>query len=89
LARVRRVDVTEPVAVGDAVYTASGLGIVRQPLLYGLVVRVERPVGAAHWEIWMKPAFDSEPESVVVLRTQINPARAELGVQIIPARVGR
>ncbi len=77
LARVRRVDVTEPVAVGDAVYTGSGQGMLPQPLLYGFVVRVERPVGAAHWEIWMKPAWDSEPESVVVLRSQINPARVE------------
>ena len=75
LARVQGVDVTEPVAVGDAVYTASGQGVLPQPLLYGFVVRVQRPVGAAHWDIWMKPALDSEPESVVVLRTQINPAR--------------
>ena len=75
LARVRRVEVTEPVAVGDAVYTASGQGCLPQPLLYGFVVRVERPVGTAHWEIWMKPAFDAEPEDVVVLRPQINPAR--------------
>ena len=76
LARVRRVDVTEPVAVGDAVYTASDEGLLPQPLLYGFVVRVQRPVGATHWEIWMKPALDSEPESVVVLRTRLNPARA-------------
>jgi hypothetical protein len=75
LARVRRVDVTEPVAVGDAVYAASDQGVLPQPLLYGFVVRVQRPVGAAHWEIWMKPALDGEPESVVVLRAQINPAR--------------
>ena len=86
---VRHVDVTEPVAVGDAVYTASGQGILPQPLLYGFVVRVQRPVGAAHWEIWMKPALDSEPESVVVLRTQLNPARVDLGPQINPARVAR
>ena len=75
LARVRGVDVTEPATMGDAVYTASGQGILPQPLLYGFVVRVQRPVGAAQWEIWMKPALESEPESVVVLRTEINPAR--------------
>jgi cell shape-determining protein MreC len=89
LARVQGVDVTEPVAVGDAVYTASDQGVLPQPLLYGFVVRVQRPVGAAHWEIWMKPAFDSEPESVVVLRTRINPARIDPGPQINPARAGR
>ena len=82
LARVRQVDVSEPVAVGDAVYTASGQGILPQPLLYGFVVRVQRPVGAAHWEIWMKPALEAEPQSVVVLRTEINPARvAPAGVR--------
>jgi cell shape-determining protein MreC len=89
LARVRQVDVTEPAAVGDAVYTASGQGILPQPLLYGFVVRVQRPVGAAHWEIWMKPALDSQPESVVVLRTRINPARVDPGSPINTARIGR
>jgi cell shape-determining protein MreC len=75
LARVRRVDVTEPAAVGDAVYTASDQGVLPQPLLYGFVVRVERPVGAAHWDIWMKPAVEDEPGRVFVLCPQINPAR--------------
>jgi cell shape-determining protein MreC len=75
LARVGRVDVTEPVAVGDAVYTASDQGFLPQPLLYGFVVRVGRPVGAAHWEIWMKPAVEDEPDRVFVLRPEINPAR--------------
>jgi len=76
LARVRLIEVTEPVALGDLVYTAGAKGLLAEPLLYGRIVRLERPVGAAHWEIWMEPAVASnEPETVVVLRTEINPTR--------------
>lgn len=76
LARIRLVEVTEPVSVGDAVYSAGGAGILPRPLLYGHVARVERPVGAAHWEIWMQPAAGiSRPQQVAVLRAELNPAR--------------
>ena len=78
LARIRLVDVTEPVAVGDPVWTASGKGLLPKPLLYGRVVRLERPVGAAHWEIWMQPAVTpDEVEKVVVLQAELNPLRVE------------
>ena len=74
LARIRLVEVTEPVAEGDLVYTAADRGLLPAPLLYGRVVRVERPVGAAHWDIWMEPAVAPErPERVAVLRTELNP----------------
>ena len=76
LARIRLVPVTEPVVVGDAVYAAGGLGIAEQPLLCGHVVRVERPVGASHWDIWMQPAIpNAEPQEVVVVRAELNPVR--------------
>jgi cell shape-determining protein MreC len=76
LARIRLVPVTEPVAVGDAVYAAGGLGFAEQPLLCGHVARVERPVGASHWELWMQPAApNAEPQEVVVVRAELNPAR--------------
>jgi cell shape-determining protein MreC len=78
LVRIRLVDVTEPVAVGDPVWTASGKGFVPKPLLYGRVVRLERPVGAAHWDIWMQPAVTpDEVEEVVVLQAELNPLRVE------------
>ncbi|NUQ62900.1 MAG: hypothetical protein HUU20_10445 [Pirellulales bacterium] len=74
--RIRLIEVTEPVAVGDAVYTAADEGVLPRPLLYGHVVRVERPVGAAHWEIWMQPAVKLDRlQKVTVLRTVLNPAR--------------
>jgi len=80
LARVRLIEVTEPIAVGDLVYTAGAQGLLPRPLLYGRVVRVRRPVGAAHWEIWMEPAVvPGRPEQVAVLRTELNPLRVESG----------
>ena len=76
LARIRLIEVTEPVAAGDPVYGAAGKGLLPEPLLYGRVVRVERPVGAAHWEIWMEPAVaPGVPERVAVLRAELNPLR--------------
>lgn len=75
-ARISLIEVTEPIAVGDPVYAASAKGILPEPLLYGRVVRVERPVGAAHWEIWMEPAVDPQrPDKVAVLRIEFNPTR--------------
>jgi hypothetical protein len=80
LARVRLVEVTEPAAVGDGVYSPAGKGVLAEPLLYGRVVRVERPVGAAHWEIWMEPAADPHrTEDVAVLRVELNPLRVAAG----------
>jgi cell shape-determining protein MreC len=76
LARVRLVEVTEPVAVGDPVYSAAGAGLLTEPLFYGQVVRLERPVGAAHWEIWIELAPDPKTtDHVAVLRIKLNPLR--------------
>lgn len=76
LARIRLVEVTEPVSVGDLVFTSAGKGVLPKPLLYGRVVRVERPTGAAYWDIWMAPALGKHrPRRVAVLRIQLNPIR--------------
>ena len=76
LARIRRVAVTEPVAVGDLVYAAAEQGQFSEPPLYGRIVRVERPVGAAHWELWMESALVGEtPDRVAVLCSELNPVR--------------
>jgi cell shape-determining protein MreC len=76
LARIRRMAVTEPVAVGDLVYAAAEQGQLSEPPLYGRIVRVERPVGAAHWELWMESALAGEtPDRVAVLCSELNPVR--------------
>jgi cell shape-determining protein MreC len=82
LARVRLVEVTEPVSVGDPVYAATGKGVLPAPPLYGRIVRLERPVGAAYWEIWMQPAVADEPERVAVLRAELNPLRVAEGPEV-------
>ncbi|MBN2475465.1 MAG: hypothetical protein JXB62_12715 [Pirellulales bacterium] len=73
LARIRLVEATEPVSIGDAVYTA-GQGVLPAPLLYGHVVRLQRPVGG-HWEIWMEPAVVGPPQHAAVLKIELNPLR--------------
>ncbi len=76
LCRIRRVEVTEPIAVGDEVTTATGCGVLPTPLLFGKIVRVDRRVGAAYWDIWMQPAVAPEgPRRVAVLRIELNPLR--------------
>jgi cell shape-determining protein MreC len=76
LPRIRLVEVTEPVTVGDPVYATAGKGVLPEPLLYGRVVRVERPAGAAHWDIWMEPAVDpARTDQLAVLRVELNPLR--------------
>lgn len=76
LARISRVEITEPVEVGDLVYTAAELGVLPQPVLCGTVVRVERSVGSACWDIWMAPPADRQPpERLAVLTFQLNALR--------------
>ena len=76
LARISRVDVTEPIEAGDMVYTAAETGVLPRPVLYGQVARVERPVGSAYWEIWMTPAAGRQaPERLSVLSLELNPLR--------------
>ncbi len=76
LCKIELVSATEPVAVGDLVFTADD-GVLSSPLLYGKVVRVDRKPGDAHWQIWMEPAVKptSPPARVAVLKIELNPAR--------------
>ncbi|NUQ37657.1 MAG: hypothetical protein HUU23_07620 [Caldilineales bacterium] len=76
LCRVRMVPVTESVSVGDILLTAGSEGIASSGLLYGEVVRVERPAGASHWEIWMRPAANGRwPDEVAVVTAVVNEQR--------------
>ena len=66
---------TEPVAEGDLVYSLAGDGFVEEPLLCGRVARVQRPQGAACWELWVEPAADDSDGELVILRAAVNPVR--------------
>lgn len=71
LCRIRMVDIREPVEPGDEVLAASLAGLDVPPPRYGVIERVEQSVGAAHWDIWMRPALvGPSPESVIVVRVE-------------------
>lgn len=75
LCRIEMIETTEPVAVGDEVWTIAD-GVVTSPLVYGRIVRVEHPAAGSHWQCWMAPAIGSEiPERVAVLKLELNAAR--------------
>lgn len=75
LARLRMIAATEPVAEGDLVYSLAGEGFVEEPLLCGRVARVQRPQGAACWELWVEPAADDSDGELAILRAAVNPGR--------------
>jgi cell shape-determining protein MreC len=74
-ARIELIETSQPVAIDDEVYTADD-GVLRTPLLYGRIVRLERTSGGPYWQIWMEPAVGAdEPRTVAVLRMELNPSR--------------
>ena len=76
MCRVRMVDISQPVAVGDVVQ-ADGLGgILSSPPRYGTVVSVAQSPGSAHWDILVQPDVDVRNLDVVsVLMTDVNSVR--------------
>lgn len=76
LCRLRYVAETEPVEVGDEVYTGDHDGSQPYPMYYGRVVKAELKPGDQEWTILVKPAIQEiETETVTVLRTRLNATR--------------
>jgi cell shape-determining protein MreC len=76
LCRIRMVDATSPVAVGDLVLAAEEEGITDAPLVYGRIARTALEPGAAHWQIWMTPAIAEDvPTTLTVLQPAIHDER--------------
>jgi rod shape-determining protein MreC len=75
--KLTMIPATEPVSIGDRVYTPSDAGF-PYPMFYGTVEKATP--GATQWEITVKPAAgDTQPRTVQILRKRFNPARnAEL-----------
>jgi cell shape-determining protein MreC len=74
LCRLRHI--SDPVNVGDDVFTGGADGLVPLPMYYGTVVRAELNPGANEWSVWVQPAAAAERlESVLILRRAINPDR--------------
>lgn len=71
LCRLRLVPITQSVAAGQLVITDGGEGLLEGALLYGQIERVEQSPGAAHWDLWVRPALPPElPRSVSVLMVE-------------------
>jgi rod shape-determining protein MreC len=76
LCLLRYVPGTEPVEVGDDVYTGDHNGSQPYPMYYGRVVRAELRPGDQEWTIWVEPAIQKiETPTVTVLRTQFDSSR--------------
>ncbi len=73
--RIRYVETTESVSVGDWV-VASGLeGLVDVPLVYGRITRAEHASAEAYWDLWMEPATPKNIATVEVLVGRLQDAQ--------------
>ncbi|RLS56327.1 MAG: hypothetical protein DWH91_07020 [Planctomycetota bacterium] len=71
-----RINATEPVSVGDLVFTSLRGVALAPPLYYGLVTRADLPPGAGEWSIEVAPHFTgAAPSEVLVLELLVTPAR--------------
>ena len=76
LCRIRFIETSEPISVGDLVYAGGHEGALDEPLLYGTVVRVQRSNEATHWEVWMEPSAGRPfPGRLAVLLNTVNRRR--------------
>jgi cell shape-determining protein MreC len=74
--RLELIAATDPVSIGDYVYTVAPPASSSDPFCYGRVAAAELAPGASHWTITVAPAIGDEPfETLQVLRELPNPAR--------------
>lgn len=73
-----RVDSTEPVSVGDLVFTPVHGVPLSPPLYYGVITETDLDPGASEWSITVTPRLTGEPPGeVLVLGLQTNPQRED------------
>ena len=76
LCRLTLINSTDPVEVGNVVYSGDRDGVLPFPMRYGTVVKAELKPGAPHWDILVKPAVSGvRQKTVQVLRMMANPIR--------------
>ncbi|REJ96915.1 MAG: hypothetical protein DWQ29_00565 [Planctomycetota bacterium] len=74
--RLELIPVTEPVSVGDDVYTATGVGQDRQRLHYGRIIAADYESTSGYWSITLESHHKLESlASVEILREILNPTR--------------
>ncbi|HUG92040.1 MAG TPA: rod shape-determining protein MreC [Planctomycetaceae bacterium] len=76
LCRLRIVDATASVEVGDEVYTGERDGTLPFPMYYGTIVSAELDAQTLEWDIRVQPAVrELAGHTVCVLRRSVNPLR--------------
>jgi len=76
LCRLKLISSTEPVEVGNEVYSGDRDGVLPFPMYYGTVVKANQKQETPHWEILVKPAVNGVRfKTVQVLRRLPNPLR--------------
>lgn len=74
--RLRSIEATQLVSVGDLVFSVQGDGALPHPMFYGRVIEAELRPGAVEWDIRIEPAGNLDAlRSVHVLRQSLNPLR--------------
>ena len=75
LCRLSGIPDTQPVAVGDEVFTGGQSSLLPDPMYYGRIIKADLLSGSA-WDIIVKPPLDMRTMTeVVVLRATVNPIR--------------
>ncbi|MCA9080119.1 MAG: rod shape-determining protein MreC [Planctomycetaceae bacterium] len=72
--RLEQLQATEPVSIGDHIYTDSAVTS-PQPLYCGMVQSAELQPSDQFWSIDVVPASPVRPDSLVILRPQLNGVR--------------
>lgn len=71
---LEQVSATEPVSVGDHIYTDAAVTS-PHPLYCGLVTAAELEPSDSFWTIEVQPAAEEQPDKLVVLRPELNALR--------------
>lgn len=79
--RLKGVNSTESVSIGDAVYTATREGQSATPLYYGRVVEATLGSTDSEWKVLVEPVpVPSDLKTVQILRTTMNSERLSAGL---------
>lgn len=70
LCRLRYLDRTESVEVGEEVYTGGRSASMPYPMYYGKIVKAELDPSDREWTVWVKPAIDPKLLQTVQILTQ-------------------
>ncbi len=72
--RLEQVSATEPVSIGDHIYTDAAVTS-PHPLYCGIVTAAELEPSDSFWTVEVQPAAEEQPDKLVVLRPELNALR--------------